>query len=175
MDLCIEIRVYDVSLVQHWIMWRLWFILVTVGFSARVSRICTYLVAPLGTYLGLVLLGYSQVTRPWSLDRSEWQVLYSGPVECRVSCVELGRTCRSHENTSWKGHGVQGGVPSSRPPPTAEGGEGSGGKGKEVEEGEKGKKTRQVVWRRGSPLASSPDQVCPPRDIHLSNACNIRL
>lgn len=101
--------------------------------------------------------GQSDRSRPqdlWNADAPAWH---------------WGETCRSHENTSWKVRGVQGGVPSPRPPLSAEGEEGSIGRGR------RGKRRRQVVWRQGSPLASSLDPVRPPRDIHLSDACNIRL
>lgn len=68
--------------------------------------------------------GQSDRSRPqdlWNADAPAWH---------------WGETCRSHENTSWKVRGVQGGVPSPRPPLSAEGEEGSGGRreGKEEEE-----------------------------------------
>lgn len=68
--------------------------------------------------------GQSDRSRPqdlWNADAPAWH---------------WGETCRSHENTSWKVRGVQGGVPSPRPPLSAEGEEGSGGRreGKEEDE-----------------------------------------
>lgn len=73
--------------------------------------------------------GQSDRSRPqdlWNADAPAWH---------------WGETCRSHENTSWKVRGVQGGVPSPRPPLSAEGEEGSGGR-REGKEGEEEKASR---------------------------------